>query len=253
MEVLIDVVSPHQDDAAYSLNGALSRFSANGVRLRIINVFTVSDFMPAPSSRSTLEVSRLRATEDRAFASSFSPEIEIVDLGCLDAPVRGQSYDDLRAAGPLSGSSLDEARRVAALLRALWDVRSPALVIAPLSLGGHIDHRIARAATLQSWSGPLSFYEDIPHAALLGSAELEAFVDGLGRQLGESLASTLIGEGGARQIADKFMAASFYRSQECTFLVDGICAHSRLLGGRERLWSRPASLGVVGRFLPAKG
>ncbi len=41
------------------------------------------------------------------------------------------------------------------------------LVIAPLALGDHIDHRIAQAAARRVGIAAMAFYEDLPYAARL--------------------------------------------------------------------------------------
>ena len=85
--------------------------------------------------------------------------LSLKDLNVKDAPLRMHC-------------PVEEVRTVAvnpfdkAMLKLLKAVEGADAVVAPLALGGHVDHRTAREATAAMAMGakPWAFYEDLPDA-----------------------------------------------------------------------------------------
>lgn len=233
----LDVLSPHRDDAAYSLAETIQVLAGQGWRVRVVNVFTISDFSLDPPLRDTATVSAMRDQEDRNFAAQLGPAIILENLSRLDAPLRQAQYrEQLRRQGDFGTAEITEQQALARQLRALWARETPAAVALPLGLGSHVDHRIALQAGLDAALAPLLFYEDLPHASLVSMPDIDAHVEKLARARGVQIRPLLVGDGGEAQLARKLRLVNLYRSQLCPFVTEGIASYAARLGGRERLW-----------------
>src|SRR5689334_18317690 len=84
----LTVLSPHQDDAGLSLAMTIRAASRRGIRIRIVNCFTISTYAPHSDARTADAVGAVRVAEDREFAARIGDGIEVVDLGLEDAPIR---------------------------------------------------------------------------------------------------------------------------------------------------------------------
>ena len=90
----IVVLSPHRDDAAFSLSLSMSHWLAVGHSITLLNVFTRSLYAPYSDAESKTEserleyVSALRKREDQKFLASLSGDIQMIDLDVVDAPIR---------------------------------------------------------------------------------------------------------------------------------------------------------------------
>jgi hypothetical protein len=88
-------------------------------------------------------------------------QIQMVDLGWLDAPDRWEMPAD----ATLESHCL-RVDELHSLRRAFRNMESAALVLAPLAIGGHIDHLLARTAAMNAIPcEKIAFYEDLPYAA----------------------------------------------------------------------------------------
>jgi LmbE family N-acetylglucosaminyl deacetylase len=154
---MVDVVfvSPHLDDVALSCAGTVRNHVTRGETALVVTVFAG----PLASDE--------RVHEDDASMAVLGAEA--VRLSFADAIARvahpreiWRDVVDL----PLE-SAVTEA------LAALWDARGRPAVVAPLAVGGHVDHRIChRAARALARRGArVAFYEDYPYAARAGLVE----------------------------------------------------------------------------------
>jgi len=159
----LTILSPHRDDAVFSLYIALSKWAKRSVEIRVLNFFTISDYAPWAFSSRKMSVSALRQHEDhRAFAMA-NPSARVLSLNWLDAPLRlnigaaaiaNPETPALRPAG--------EAHSFILKMRAHW---KNGLVLAPLALGNHVDHLAIREAAIGTGAeARLAFYEDLPYA-----------------------------------------------------------------------------------------
>jgi LmbE family N-acetylglucosaminyl deacetylase len=241
----LDVLSAHQDDAAYSIGATIDALARRSCAVRVLNVFTVSRYAPNLPSAALEDVCRARAQEDRAFLEAVASGVTLENLGRLDAPLRSDAY----AQGVRRHGDLDEAERseAEALAEQLRPLRSGGPILLPLALGNHIDHRIALAAGLAVAAGfELGFYEDLPYAAELAEEEIRARAASLHSEAGAELHPVLVGEGGPRPFSWKTRIAHLYASQLKSRDLDRILHHAGRLGGRERLWLTDA---LAGDFL----
>ncbi len=84
----VTVLSPHRDDAAFSLCLALSRWPELNVPVTVVNFFTISGYAPHSASTEIADVSSLREREDQEALASIHPAIHVESLDLLDAPLR---------------------------------------------------------------------------------------------------------------------------------------------------------------------
>lgn len=177
------VLSPHLDDAALSLGGTIARWTA--ARERILVVTVAAGSPPPGASLSSFaaslhrawgigsaDVVALRRREDEAAMAILGADAERLER--LDAVYRlPQRYDgDAALLGEPALEDrlgLDLASDLAPILAA-----SPqAEILAPLAVGGHVDHRVVhRVATELARQGrEVCFYEDFPYAARPSAVE----------------------------------------------------------------------------------
>jgi LmbE family N-acetylglucosaminyl deacetylase len=156
----IVILSPHRDDAVFSLGMSLVKWSRLDFKLKVINFFTITAYAPRAGTDETAKVGDIRRREDRAAIARISRSIEIVDRNLLDAPLRlGITAADVCQIGRAIPEEL--LKRLQYLMR----VPGEMLTLAPLGLGNHIDHLSVREAALRGTApSRLAFYEDLPYA-----------------------------------------------------------------------------------------
>ncbi len=169
------VLSPHRDDAAFSCGLLLTHLLRVGATVELVNVCTETDYAPYLSGNSeprTAQVSRTRRAEDLHFLQSLreatsSGRTTMTDLDWRDSPLRlGIATDNV-----LQAPAETEAT-VAALAQAFAPWRQADVILSPLALGNHIDHRMVRdAASLAFSPQQLGWYEDLPYACWMPAAE----------------------------------------------------------------------------------
>ena len=234
----ITVLSPHRDDAAFSVGLAIGTWIAAGHAVEVVNCFTKSrycpfgdlDFVHANDLQSYVRAVRLK--EDVRWSRKYARAVTLVDLNLRDAPQRLRiGVGEVCSTAPVDG---DEA--VGKIRRALERLVTGALLI-PLGIGDHVDHVTARMAAERGWPEtlPVAFYEDLPYAARVGAAEgIEGRVAGLG--LG--VEACFVGEGGDVEgaVRRKRELAVCYDSQVDSEVVEQIAGFCERYGGRERVW-----------------
>ena len=140
-------VSPHADDVAFSAAAQLARDVADGARATVVTLFE------SPEAE--------RRAEDAAFARAFAVTLERGEWP--DAIVRRRRYRSpaqLFAPMRVDEAPLVEAIRVALQARVDGGCRR---VVAPLGVGGHVDHQIAHAACRALVGADVCYYEDTPY------------------------------------------------------------------------------------------
>jgi LmbE family N-acetylglucosaminyl deacetylase len=244
------VLSPHLDDAVLSCGGLLHARAERGERVLLVTLFAGE--APDAAARSPLaeelhgvwnleeDVLRIRRGEDRRASEALGvmalhwdfPEAlyRVGGPGSLPLyPTRQALHGDLR---------LEDEALASELADALTALPASAVVLAPLGVGGHVDHRLARRVA-RAVVAPerLWLYEDFPDArsrlavarALVRRRRWEPRV--------ETLAET--------DLQAKCRAIACYESQLLTAFRDAaemerrVRRFARRRGG-ERLW-RPRS------------
>jgi LmbE family N-acetylglucosaminyl deacetylase len=171
-------VSPHLDDAAFSAGATIATLVAHGHRVTLVSAFTAACEHPSGFALSLqadagvpagIDVMAMRRVEDMEAAARLGVQ-RLVHLPFREAQYRG--YDAPEALhGPLRADD-----DVAPDLRAALDVLGAFdLVLAPLGLGDHVDHRqLLRALGLPARHddpepvarfsrGPVALWRDTPH------------------------------------------------------------------------------------------
>ena len=171
------VLSPHLDDAALSVGGLIAGATAAGESILVVTIAAGSPpphAIPSPLAASFHRAWGLPSTgavasrcrEDDAAMAILGAEA--MRLEQLDAVYRLPDRYDTEAA--LFGEPADEDRleiKVIAALAPILAASPRALVLAPLAVGGHVDHRIVHRAaiSLARQGHEVAFSEDLPYAA----------------------------------------------------------------------------------------
>ena len=207
----LTILSPHRDDAAFSLYLALRYWTRLPIPLRVVNFFTISEYAPHAAACSQRSVSTLRRREDQLVLSSLHRAIRIESLDLLDAPIRlGISSDDI--AKPESAAR-QPAAEISELAIQINNYFAQGLVLAPLALGNHVDHLAVHAAAIES-SRPhkLGFYEDLPYATWTSNASLRDRLTEVERSTHTGLKPHVVRSAGMG-VSQKYRAITRYKSQ----------------------------------------
>jgi LmbE family N-acetylglucosaminyl deacetylase len=171
-------LSPHADDAVWSVGGLMHHLAAGGHRVRLVTLFS-AQVLPltgvalAWAQRSEAvpdEIARLRHAEDALAAEALG--VSRQDAGLVDAASRPW----YRRAGPVGGpraalNPLDDACwAVERFLKRLLEESAEPILVSPSGFGGHVDHHATAgaAASLEAELGVrLWFYEEFPYVIKL--------------------------------------------------------------------------------------
>jgi LmbE family N-acetylglucosaminyl deacetylase len=242
----IAVLSPHRDDAAFSLGLTIGSWLQQGHAVEIVNVFTRSEYAPFsdvdslhPNDRASF-ASAVRKREDEAWAKLYAGlpgkgRLSFTDLNLKDAPLRLHcSLNEVRQREPVLTEKV-----VLKIKRAMEQLRADALVL-PLAVGNHVDHLTVRQTALPSdvQSMPIAFYEELPYATQDPSA-IEAAVQSSALEAGMPLNPFFAQEPAETDpaITRKRKIAFCYDSQIDDATVDRIAQFCASYEGRERLWA----------------
>jgi LmbE family N-acetylglucosaminyl deacetylase len=172
-------VSPHPDDAVLSFGGRLAELAADGTRVVIYTVF--AGIPDPPFSPAAVRLHELWQLPENPMAPRLAEDKRA--LGILGAtPLHGPFLDaiyrrDERGAWVVDGSTSYRRRRmdseaalvldVAAAIEQVIAEHTPAQVVTCSATGGHLDHVLARDATMAAvrrTGTPLRCWEDLPYA-----------------------------------------------------------------------------------------
>lgn len=233
----LTILSPHRDDAVFSMGLALTLLSTRSIELRVLNFFTVSRYAPRSSVTSVEEVSEVRREEDLRALRTISPRIEELSLGLLDAPLRpGIRFDQVTQL-PTADLLADEY-----LLELSSYIQSHCqsdLLAVPLTLGNHVDHISVLRAALRSGHCDLAFYEDLPYATRASQDDFNTKVEWIETQGGMGLKSNLVAIPNAAETKGRL--AAIYGSQISPEEAEAIGGFAMVYGGAERLWISSSS------------
>ncbi len=185
-------VSPHLDDAIFSLGALLARRAAAGDRIVVATCFTGS--VPNPTGfalacqldkglAADVDYMALRRAEDVEACAAIGAEP--VHLPLLEAPHRGYN-----SAGALFASVRSDdhaAAEVTEQLLPLIASMRPDLILAPYCLGGHVDHVAVRRAVGAAAHCPLLLWADMPYATRLADLPPDGGAHPCGDWLGAKL------------------------------------------------------------------
>jgi LmbE family N-acetylglucosaminyl deacetylase len=232
----VRIASPHFDDAAFSVGLTMDALVRAHHKVKLINCFTQSEYAPFARNCAREDVNLLRRAEDREFLSCFKGQVESLDAGRLDAPLRLRC--GLRKVRPSRRLTNDDIHEAAALASVLKE-NSKSLLLLPLALGCHIDHRVTLEAGFRALTGSRLFalYEDLPYAAELRECCIRSSVTRVSRLLGVVLLPILVRQDS--DLVSKAMFMGIYKSQISAAEVAKTAEYERRHAGGERLWITP--------------
>lgn len=230
------ILSPHIDDAAFSLALTISRFTDNNIPVTIINCFTVTKWTAIPVKNKEIEaVSRLRKNEDAKFYKKVG-DINIINLDLLDAPLRnGYIFQNQ----PFQQNEWE----LIETLKKLLEQNIDGLLLCPLAIGNHIDHAIGREAMIALYTKlDVIFFEDLPYAQRISEDQIRRHVHILEDQLEVEFSNYIISSK-SRQI-DKKQSISVYESQLNEEIASEIISHFNAWDG-ERIWGEIKNMEIL--------
>jgi len=240
----IAVLSPHRDDAAFSLSLAVGDWLERGHAVVVVNCFTRTGFAPFSDVEQVHANDRatyctgVRLREDERWRRQFGKKMRLIDLNLKDASLRlGVEEVDPEANLGLDtpNEALFNEKAIEKIRRELERLAADAVVL-PLGIGGGVDHRTAREAGLpQADAGlPCAFYEELPMAVPFRE-EIEAAA----KERSVGLEAVFAGDT-QEAIARKRRLALCYDSQIEDKTAEEIAGFAARYGGRERLWANAA-------------
>jgi LmbE family N-acetylglucosaminyl deacetylase len=178
------ILSPHRDDAAFSLSIAITNWLIARHTVTILNVFTRSRYAPYSDAGFVHEndelsyVSAMRLREDEHFLrritqnlpKGLKSNLHMVDLNLKDAPIRLRVSLEELSDTPVNpvDPAIDKIRKT---LTKQSEAGAMEALVLPCALGNHVDHLTVREAAISFAAGiPRAFYEDLPYAATHPSA-----------------------------------------------------------------------------------
>jgi hypothetical protein len=181
------ILSPHRDDAAFSLSIAITNWLVARHNVTIFNVFTRSRYAPYSDAGFVHEndelsyVSAMRLREDELFVRRITEilpkgsknNLHMVDLNLKDAPIRLRIPLEELSDTPinLADHAIEKIRKA---LTKQFEAGSMEALVLPAALGNHVDHLTVREAAMSfTTSLPIAFYEDLPYATTHPSAAVD--------------------------------------------------------------------------------
>jgi LmbE family N-acetylglucosaminyl deacetylase len=249
------ILSPHRDDAAFSLSIAITNWLTARHTVSILNVFTRSRYAPYSDAGFVHEndalsyVSAMRLREDEQFLRRITHDLpkglkknlHMIDLNLKDAPIRLRlPPEDL--SDTLVNPTDHAIEKIRKALAKQSEAGAMEALVLPAALGNHVDHLTVREAAMSFTAGlPSAFYEDLPYATTHPSAatDLETLREAASRR-NEPLSSVLYRIDSAVEYKRRLVLG--YASQiedEAGTLISEFA--SRYNGG-ERLWVNQAWL-----------
>lgn len=241
--------SPHLDDAALSCGGQIYAAAQRGERVLVVTITAgdpvapVSEYAASLHTRWELvDATAARRQEDLAACAILGAEAQHWDLpDCIyrvDAAGAPFYVSDDDIFGPVAAEEMALVDALAARMRALPAARQ---VVAPLTVGNHVDHALTRLAAERAFGvETLHYYEDYPYAQQPG--KLDAVMAAAEWRW---VAEVVPLDEAALQA--KFAAVAAFRSQLSTFFRDRADMEAQIGGfaarvGGERRWRRLAMI-----------
>ena len=239
-------LSPHLDDVALSCGGQIAHYTAAGQTALIVSVMAgdppenqVSGYAQSLHARWQLatDAAAGRRAEDLAACAILGADaLHWTVPDCIyryhpvtGAPFYGSDADIFGAVDPA------ELNLVDTLTRWMQGLPDHGQVVAPLTVGHHVDHQLTRAAA-ERWAGAhaLSYYEDYPYAQQPG--KLAQVIDPCAPMWRAEIIPVP-----PAALQAKIEAVTAFRSQLSTFFTDKQDLAAQIAGfaadrGGERIW-----------------
>jgi len=244
------ILSPHRDDAAFSLSIAIANWLTARHTVTVLNVFTRSRNAPYSDAGFVHEndelsyVSAMRLREDEHFfrritqnlPKGIKGNLHMMDLNLKDAPIRLRcSFEELSDT-PVNPTdpAIEKIRKT---LTKLSDDGTMETLVLPAALGNQVDHLTVREAAMHLTTVLSSaFYEDLPYATTHPSAttDLDTLRD-TAAKLNEPLNPVVYQVESAIEYKRRLILG--YASQIDDEVATLICDFAKRYDGGERLWA----------------
>lgn len=178
------VLSPHLDDAAFSLGPLLAQY-AKSTRLIVATAFSKS--VDSPSSFALAcqldkglsandNYMTIRKKEDTGWAQAMG--VEVIHGELPEAPHRGYN-SATELFGPLL-PELDVRKKLFEWTLHLLRFYKPRALLSPLSIGNHVDHILVKetAEGLNTTEASVYFYKELPYAGNIKNASTHHYYHG---------------------------------------------------------------------------
>ena len=184
-------LSPHLDDVAFSCGATLAVLKSLGWQVALVTVFTRSVLRPSGFALACqtdkglapeVDYMELRRQEDEHFAAMMRVD-RMIWAGLMEAPHRGYGSPAELFQAPREDDTI--GGRMVERLTPLMERLRPELVLAPQSLGGHVDH-VQVTRLLPRLGVPESrtlWYRDTPYAVRQPGARPDASLPAESRPL----------------------------------------------------------------------
>ncbi|HEV8378003.1 MAG TPA: PIG-L family deacetylase [Tepidisphaeraceae bacterium] len=159
------IVSPHPDDAALSVAHLL--LASHGESVMVVDVFSQTAWWRLSDSDGDLdEIQRVRFAEEQLMARMASAKLRM--LGLPEALLRGHALNNIFSSDP-DQRDQDVRQKLNEAIKKIAAEHSHAHWYLPMTVGGHIDHRItkeaASCALKEAGVRSVCFYEELFYAA----------------------------------------------------------------------------------------
>jgi LmbE family N-acetylglucosaminyl deacetylase len=240
-------LSPHLDDAVLSCGGMLASEVRRGARILVVTIMAgdAPDGELGPLAMALATASRLKpetAMERRRREDAESCRRMGVDFAhwrfreCVCRPGKKANEWLYPTVADVFGKvDPSDAELTTALVEAMRELPPAARTLAPLGVGGHVDHRVVRDAGERAFGRTVLYYEDFPYAQRFGA---------VWRTLGNPFAwrpeTVVLGE---EDLQSKIEAVRAHVSQTAVMfhgdegMVFMVRRYARRRGG-ERIWRR---------------
>ncbi|MCL4198874.1 MAG: PIG-L family deacetylase [Phycisphaerales bacterium] len=236
------LLSPHFDDIAFSIGGLLDRRPAALGHCILVTLFSRSDYLPGRDEDGDEHYATMtRVAEDESFAVAVG--VETRHGGLPEGRLCG--FDSIAAL--FDGREIQNDKRLTTLKKIVAELvreHRPDAVFTPIGIGGHIEHRLTRAAAEASVGSPhLVYYEDLPYA---GAEENAEDMDRLFARLPQACRGVLVP---IHSLQRKLELARTYASQVVGHETEAIARRALAFHESracERIWIQDENLGGLG-------
>ena len=160
------IISPHCDDAAFSIGGIIYEICQQEIDIIILTCFSKSHYAIKSSEFSIEEITLIRKREDQMFRELCNAkEMQLLYIDLLDAPLRKYRNVESLFDPMLQDNELLLIDTIKNSIRPL--LQADTLLLFPMAIGNHIDHVISNIAcrTLANSGVYFGEYFDQPYVA----------------------------------------------------------------------------------------
>jgi len=219
------ILSPHCDDAAFSLGGLL--LSGIIENAEILTVFSISNCTYNNLEDSIENITTIRKKEDEEFFKQCKSKIHLHYMDKLDAPIRMgiESTDVFNST--VTKNDIKICTEIISFILNNFSVAD--IIYAPLALGNHIDHYIVLEAALHMLEigYKVTFYEDLPYAENVKKYQLDKKLTLLKKRTANKYSRKTIHTN--ISILHKKKALEIYQSQLDSSTIDRIAKYHKSL------------------------